>query len=84
MSSEINTSASDNTQPVVDEVEVSDLPSDAEYVVINSLRDRGYAVVVFTPQELRGAKTRHVEDRMVECGWDVIDILAEDEPAATR
>lgn len=64
--------------------EVTDLPTAAEFVVINSLKDRGYAVVVFTPQELRGAHTGHVEDRLVELGWDVIDVLADDDvPAAS-
>ena len=36
----------------------------------------GYAVVCFTPEELRGANTDHVQDRLVELGWDVIDTLA--------
>jgi hypothetical protein len=36
----------------------------------------GYAVVCFTPEELRGANPDHVQDRLVELGWDVIDVLA--------
>ena len=36
----------------------------------------GYAVVCFTPEELRGANPEHVCDRLVELGWDVIDTLA--------
>jgi hypothetical protein len=36
----------------------------------------GYAVVIFTPEELRGANPEHVQDRLVELGWDVIDTLA--------
>jgi len=64
--------------------EVTDLPTAAEFAVLDGLRNRGYAVVVFTPQELRGAKARHVEDRLVERGWDAIDVLADDEPAAIR
>ena len=36
----------------------------------------GYAVVIFTPEELRGANPHHVQDRLVELGWDVIDTLA--------
>jgi hypothetical protein len=36
----------------------------------------GYAVVCFTPEELRGADPGHVQDRLVELGWDVIDTLA--------
>jgi hypothetical protein len=38
----------------------------------------GYAVVIFTPEELRGANPEHVQDRLVELGWDVIDTLATD------
>ena len=38
----------------------------------------GYAVVIFTPEELRGADPGHVQDRLVELGWDVIDTLATD------
>ena len=40
------------------------------------IRHAGYAVVCFTPDELRGADPDHVEDRLVEIGWDVIDALA--------
>lgn len=40
------------------------------------LRDQGCAVVCFVPDELRGADPDHVEDRLVEIGWDVIDSLA--------
>ena len=42
------------------------------------MRHLGYAVVCFTPDELRGANPDHVEDRLVELGWDVIDTLATD------
>ena len=40
------------------------------------MRHAGYAVVCFTPEELRGSNPDHVEDRLVELGWDVIDTLA--------
>jgi hypothetical protein len=33
--------------------------------------------VVFTPEELRGASPKRVEDRLIERGWDVIDLLAD-------
>ena len=42
------------------------------------LEAMGCAVVVFTPEELRGANPDHVEDRLVELGWDVINDIAED------
>ena len=40
---------------------------------LRQLRKMGYAVVAFTPEELRGANPDHVEDRLIELGWDVID-----------
>lgn len=36
----------------------------------------GCAVVVFTEEELRGARPDLVQDRLIELGWDVIDVLA--------
>lgn len=43
--------------------------------VIRQLRDEGYAVIVWTPEELGDADPSHVEDRSIELGHDVIDIL---------
>lgn len=43
---------------------------------LRQLRKMGYAVVAFTPEELRGANPDHVENRLIEIGWDVIDNLA--------
>jgi hypothetical protein len=37
-----------------------------------ALKDMGYAVVLFTPEELEGAEADRVEDRLIELGWDVI------------
>ena len=45
---------------------------------LRQLRKMGYAVIAFTPEELRGANPDHVEDRLIELGWDVIDNLAEE------
>lgn len=39
------------------------------------LREHGYAVTVFNAEELRGADTRHVENRLVELGNEVIEDL---------
>ena len=44
------------------------------------LEDLGCDVVVFTEEELRGARPDLVQDRLIELGWEVIDVLAE-EPA---
>jgi len=45
------------------------------------LRKMGCAVVCFVPEELRDADPDHVEDRLIELGWDVIDNLATKESA---
>jgi hypothetical protein len=46
-----------------------------EQAVIAELRNRGFAVIIWTPEELAGANRRHVEDRSVELGWQVIEDL---------
>ena len=43
---------------------------------IESLRLRGFAVVVFNPHDLRDADPDLVTDRLIQVGWDVIDGLA--------
>jgi hypothetical protein len=43
-----------------------------------ALEEMGCCVVVFTAEELRGANPSHVEDRLIELGWDVINSIAED------
>ena len=50
-----------------------------EIATIKSLRDQGYAVVLFNPEELVGAPARKVEDRMCERGWETIDYLTDDD-----
>lgn len=58
-------------------------PSDTQYRqdldrcldAVDSLRTHGYAVVVFSPDELDGAEPTRVSDRLIELGWDVIDTL---------
>lgn len=47
---------------------------------LRALRHRGFAVVIFYPEELNGADPRRVEDRLCELGNDVIhDLASEDE-----
>ena len=47
---------------------------------IDELRHCGYAVIVWTPEELGEANPRRVEDRSVELGWDIITDLGGPEP----
>ena len=42
------------------------------------LEELGCTVVVFTPEELRGANPYHVQDRLIELGWEVIEDIAYD------
>jgi hypothetical protein len=37
----------------------------------------GYAVAVFTPEELGEAEADAVQSRMIESGWDAIDFAHE-------
>ena len=47
-----------------------------DWAVIKKFREAGYALTIFSPEELRGASTRDFENRMVELGWEVVDSLA--------
>lgn len=44
---------------------------------INELRDAGYAVVVYSPQELQGVSRDRLESRLVADGADHIEDLQE-------
>ena len=47
-----------------------------DWAVIRKFRDAGYALTIFSPEELRGAPADDFENRMVELGWEVVDSLA--------
>jgi len=49
--------------------------ADEEVQAVRNLRERGYAVVIFSPEEVESAASGKVEDRLIELGWDVIDAL---------
>jgi len=51
--------------------------NDEERAMVDQLREKGYAVSIFTPDELEGVRISSVEDRMVEAGWDMIAFLKE-------
>ncbi len=48
---------------------------------MRELRDLGYAICIFTPDELRDAKPHKVEDELISAGWEIIDALATEEEA---
>jgi len=49
--------------------------SKQEWDALSSIRRKGYAVVVFYPEELQGASPKHVQDALIEQGWVIIDAL---------
>ena len=46
--------------------------------IMQWLHTHGHAVIVWTPEELRGCDPGHMEDRSTEFGWDVIDMAVGD------
>jgi hypothetical protein len=48
---------------------------DVAAMTVQELRDGGYSVAIFTPDELRGAEPDEVADIMIERGWNAIDTL---------
>lgn len=42
------------------------------------LRDAGFAVCAFDPEELEGADPTHIEERMCAIGWDAIEALRDE------
>lgn len=51
--------------------------TDEQQKVILELRDEGYAIAIFTPEELQGADIDSVEDGMIAVGWEVIEMTKE-------
>lgn len=43
-----------------------------DLTLLRKLRDNGYAVVLFNPEELGCTDPIDVEDRLIERGWGVI------------
>lgn len=46
-----------------------------ERAFMAELQSRGFAVIIWTPEELAGASRKHVENRSIELGWQVIEDL---------
>jgi hypothetical protein len=45
---------------------------DTVHAVMSWLKANGHCVVVFTPDEIDGADTEVMQDRMINAGWNVI------------
>lgn len=41
---------------------------------IKELHDAGYAVIIWTPDELDGVKPETVEESSISHGWDIIEM----------
>lgn len=46
---------------------------------IKQLKEEGFAIILFNPDELEGADSDKVEDRLIEIGWEVIFNLKQNE-----
>jgi hypothetical protein len=53
--------------------------TESELAALRALSSRGYAIVVWTPDELRGAQPSLIEALMIERGADAIDTLCEND-----
>ncbi len=51
--------------------------TEQELEMLRSLRERGYAVVLFSPEELGDTEPDQVEDYLIERGWDAIDMKSQ-------
>ena len=52
--------------------------TESELETLRALSSRGYAVVIWTPEELRGADAEQVEQLMIERGAYAIEALRDD------
>jgi len=52
--------------------------TESELAALRALSARGYAVVIWTPDELRGADPEQIEQLMIERGAVAIDTLSDD------
>lgn len=45
--------------------------------VVRELGHEGYAVIIWSPEELGNASVKDVEDRSIELGYDIINSLSD-------
>jgi hypothetical protein len=50
--------------------------------VIRELTNQGYAVIIWTPEELGNASVKDIQDRSIELGHDIINSLTDWEDEA--
>ena len=49
--------------------------SPEENMAMETLRDKGFAVVIFNPFELEGSDPDLIQDILIERGWNAIETL---------
>jgi len=54
-------------------------PTESQYAAIHALQKAGFAVIVWSPEELRGVDPEDVEERSIELGSEVIDFMTDEE-----
>lgn len=52
--------------------------SQEEFDLIVKMCNNGFAVVIFTPEELCGAEPDFIEERLIELGWDIINSVKQE------
>lgn len=50
-----------------------------QFAVIDALRAKGWAIVLFSPEELEGVRPDQLEMRLDDYGYDLIGEMAPDE-----
>jgi hypothetical protein len=46
---------------------------------VKELRNSGYSVVIFSPEELKGINLYYFEDELVGSGWEIIDGMRQEQ-----
>lgn len=48
-------------------------PTEAQQDVLNQLREAGFALILWSPEELQDTPVNSIEDRSTEFGWGIIE-----------
>ncbi len=46
---------------------------------VKKLRDSGYSVVIFSPEELKGINLYYFEEELVGRGWEIVDSMRQEQ-----
>jgi hypothetical protein len=65
------------TNAMSDTIDALNATPDANIMTVRELRHLGYAVIVWTPDELGTCAPKYVEDGSIEHGWQIIEQMQE-------